>query len=288
MHRLARTVRLTINPPRPPGPGGPDAGGSPGAASNAFAGAPTMRGLGRFYEIEVVCTGEPDAQTGYLLDIKEIDGMVRAHVAPIIEGACATRAWTDAAELMPALWAGASGRLRAPLACLRWRLTPTYAVEMHAIDQGGARRPGEGSGVVVLRQQFDFAAAHRLHVPGVSEEQNRTLFGRCNNPAGHGHNYRLEVAVAMEVAPGAPPALSLAEIERLTTESVVDRFDHKHLNVDTAEFAPGSGVIPSVERIAEVAYGLLAPRVAEASRGRAALREITVWETDRTSSTYPG
>jgi 6-pyruvoyltetrahydropterin/6-carboxytetrahydropterin synthase len=135
--------------------------------------------------------------------------------------------------------------------------------------------------IILIRQMFDFSAAHRLHAPSLSDEENRRVFGKCNNPAGHGHNYRLEVAVQVD----AGDSFSLADLEEITNESLIRRFDHKHLNADTEEFGP-RGVMPTVENIARVFHAQLAPLIAARSR-TAQLRSITVWETDRTCCTYP-
>ncbi|MCC6425769.1 MAG: 6-carboxytetrahydropterin synthase [Phycisphaerales bacterium] len=138
----------------------------------------------------------------------------------------------------------------------------------------------------IIRQRFDFAASHRLHNPAMTEQENRACFGKCNNSAGHGHNYIIEPAVRIPVD-GAASVFSHADLEDLCKRVILDRFDHKHLNVDTAEFGEGAGVLPTVENIAKVSYDLLAPAVA-ARCPAARLEAITVWETDRTSSTYPG
>jgi 6-pyruvoyltetrahydropterin/6-carboxytetrahydropterin synthase len=133
---------------------------------------------------------------------------------------------------------------------------------------------------VLISQQFEFAAAHRLHCPDLSDEENRSVFGQCNNPSGHGHNYKLETVVSVPLADDGG-ALGFARIERLVDEHVMQRFDHKHLNLDTAEFAR---VIPSVEHIARICYEVLAGPVAAAG-GR--LARVTVWETGKTACTYP-
>ena len=143
----------------------------------------------------------------------------------------------------------------------------------------------------LMRQKFDIAAAHRLHVPSLSDEENRALFGKCNNPRGHGHNYQFEPVIELPISDGVP-ALTLAQLERLAQLAIVDRFDHTHLNLDTPDFAADSGVNPSVENIARVFFDHLR----RAIEGHAAalppdrrprLRSMTVWETDRTSATYP-
>ena len=266
MLRLSRTVRFSVNP------GGIAPGDAP--ARNGFAGWPAMRGLGRHYELDVVCRGEADPVTGYFVNIKEIDQAARRVALPVIDRACAETPEAEPGAVLPGVVRALGEALAGRLDRVRWRLSPTYSVEMEADDMTS----------VILRQRFEFAAAHRLHVPGMSDEENRACFGKCNNPSGHGHNYHVEPAVRVPIGAGSP-AFTLADLERLTDEAVIERFDHTHLNKDTREFAPEGGLNPSVEHIAKVCYDLLAPRVKEAG---ATLSSVTVWETEKTSCTYPG
>jgi 6-pyruvoyltetrahydropterin/6-carboxytetrahydropterin synthase len=229
-----------------------------------------------------------DPTTGYFLNIKQIDQAVRAAAVPIIERACREQPENDPALLLGELLRVADAELKGRVARLRWRLTPYYSIEMNT----------ESRSTVLLRQQFEFAASHRLHSPAMSEEQNLATYGKCNNPSGHGHNYRVEPCVAVELPAeggGAAPRFALADLERLTNQTIIERFDHKHLNTDTPEFAcepggaDGAGLMPSVENIARVCYERLAPAVtAAAPGGGVSLRSVTVWETDKTSCTYPG
>lgn len=264
MVALTRTVRFSINPD----------GATAGV--NGSAGVPAMSGLGRYYEFAVRCRGEPDPLTGYLVDIRAIDRVVRSAMVPRIAEACALEPTIDPTvllgHLVEALAAGQMGPL---LDSVLWRLSPYYAVEMSASDTNTA----------TIRVSTDLAAAHRLHVESLSPEENTAIFGRCNNPNGHGHNYRVEAAVTVRPGDAYAP-LGAGQIERVLDEVIVRRFDHKHLNLDTPEFALGSGSIPSVENMARVFFGLLAPRIADIHPG-AALASVTVWETDRTCGTYP-
>ncbi|NBP51088.1 MAG: 6-carboxytetrahydropterin synthase, partial [Actinobacteria bacterium] len=132
----------------------------------------------------------------------------------------------------------------------------------------------------IVAERFEFSAAHRLHCPGLSDAENRRIFGKCNHPGGHGHNYRVEVAVRVPTGAGAQP-MTAAALEAIVLREVIDRFDHKHLNVDCAEFA---SVNPSVENIARTCHGLLEAPV---RAGGAELHRVTVWETEKTSATYP-
>lgn len=273
---LTRTVRFSINDLDAPAAPSP----MPAAADNTFAAFPSMRGLGRHYELDIRCCGEIDPATGYFLNIKEIDRAVRASMIPAIAAASRSRIADPFSTLLAAL-APLDAELRGTLASVRWRLSPYYSIEM-----APARAPSAPTGTTaLLRQQFEFAAAHRLHVPSLSDAENRALFGKCNNPRGHGHNYRVEPCIEVPLPAAGPPRFTLADLERLTAEHIIARFDHKHLNEDTPEFGAGPGALnPSVENIAKVCFELLAPRIEAAG---ATLRAITVWETDKTSCTYP-
>jgi 6-pyruvoyltetrahydropterin/6-carboxytetrahydropterin synthase len=119
------------------------------------------------------------------------------------------------------------------LARLEWGLTPTYRVEMSMPDAA------QTTPRVLIRQKFDFAAAHRLHSPALSEADNRSIFGKCNNPSGHGHNYQIEPTIAVPV--DKAELFDLAAFEDLVEAAVIDPFDHKHLNLDTPDFDQSRG-----------------------------------------------
>jgi 6-pyruvoyltetrahydropterin/6-carboxytetrahydropterin synthase len=275
MLELTRTVRFSINPAA----GDPDAadGVEWGQPSNTFAAYPTMHGLGRHDELDIRCRGEVDPATGYFVDIKEIDRATRAAAVPIIARACREAPAQDPAMVLREILPRLAERLQpAELVAIRWRLSPYYGIEMAAGTLNTA----------LLRQQFEFAAAHRLHVPTLSDEQNRAMFGKCNNPAGHGHNYRVEPCVEIPVPTTGGAGFTLADLERLTKSSIIDLLDHKNLNVDLPQFAVPNGLNPSVENIAKVCYELLGTAILAAG-APAKLRSVTVWETDKTSCTYP-
>lgn len=141
----------------------------------------------------------------------------------------------------------------------------------------------------LLRQKFEIAAAHRLHVPELSEEENRRLFGRCANPSAHGHNYIIEPCVRVQTGGTPAQRFGLVELERATVATLIDPFDHRNLNVDCPQFDQSKGgVNPSVENISRVFYTLLAPVIARHGGGGVELESLTVWETEKTCSTYPG
>ena len=133
--------------------------------------------------------------------------------------------------------------------------------------------------MVRLSQKFEFSATHRLHNPALSAEENCRIFGKCNNPHGHGHNYEVQVTLAGE--PNASGVLiDVPAFEKIVAGAVIDRFDHRNLNIELPEFRE---LIPTVENIATVIYRLLRPRFDGAE---ARLASVTVWETPKTWCEY--
>jgi len=83
-----------------------------------------------------------------------------------------------------------------------------------------------------ITRRYRFCAAHRLHTDHLSEEENWAVFGKCNNPNGHGHNYVVFVTVSAPNEGGTSPVVSLHELDRIVTERIITRFDHHDLNQD--------------------------------------------------------
>ncbi|MFN5334634.1 MAG: 6-pyruvoyl trahydropterin synthase family protein [Bacteroidota bacterium] len=132
--------------------------------------------------------------------------------------------------------------------------------------------------VAVYRQEH-FNAAHRLHQPAWSDEKNAEVFGKCNNPSYHGHNYELIVKVTGIPDPLTGYVMDLKVLSDLIKEQVLDRFDHKNLNLDTAEF---KDLNPTAENIAMVIYDLLRLRISEDKE-----IQIRLYETPRNFVEYP-
>ncbi len=125
-----------------------------------------------------------------------------------------------------------------------------------------------------------FNAAHRLHNPRKSDEWNRATFGVCNSPNWHGHNYRLEVTVAGEPDPETGYVIDLADLKRVVHERVVDRVDHKNLNLDVPFM---DGVLPSTENFAVAIWKELEGHL---PAGR--LVSVKIWETEHNVAEYRG
>lgn len=134
--------------------------------------------------------------------------------------------------------------------------------------------------MIRLTQSFEFAAAHRLYCPELDDQENQRLFGKCSNPNGHGHNYVLEVTVGGEPDEATGTIVDPPHFERTVNQRVIERFDHKHLNLDCAEF---QSLNPSVENIARVIWDRL-----DGGFERCRLLGIRVWETPKTYAEYCG
>ena len=121
--------------------------------------------------------------------------------------------------------------------------------------------------MVHLTRRYRFSAAHRLHNEALSAEENVGLYGKCNNPRGHGHEYVLEVTVTGEVDPQTGMVMDLGLLDRLVEREVLDRFDHMHLNLDVANFRER---VPTTENPTAVmiAVTIMAPRNTERRSAR--------------------
>lgn len=132
---------------------------------------------------------------------------------------------------------------------------------------------------VAVYRRAHFNAAHRLYNPNWSDERNTEVFGLCNNPYFHGHNYELEVKIIGEVDPDTGYVYDLGKLSELIKMHVENKLDHKNLNVEVEEF---KNLIPTAEHIVFVIYNLLRPHISEACE-----LYIKLWETPRNYVEYP-
>ena len=133
---------------------------------------------------------------------------------------------------------------------------------------------------VTVTRRLRFNAAHRVHNPELSDEENRRLFGKCNNPNWHGHNYELDVTVEGEIDPATGYVLDLKRLKHAAEEAVIRDLDHCNLNLDVPWL---TGVIPSTENLVVAIWRRLESRIPE---GR--LVRLTLWETPRNFVEYNG
>jgi 6-pyruvoyltetrahydropterin/6-carboxytetrahydropterin synthase len=136
---------------------------------------------------------------------------------------------------------------------------------------------------VYITRREEFSAAHRLHNPELSAEQNRELYGICNNANGHGHNYAVEVTVRGPVPDGTGMVMDLNRLMVILREELIDAVDHKHLNHDVPFLA---GVIPTAENVAVAFWKRIEPRISDFEGAH--LNRIRLYESRSNFVDYHG
>ena len=139
--------------------------------------------------------------------------------------------------------------------------------------------------MVYLTRKAEFSASHYYHNPDFTPDENRRVFGKCNNPNGHGHNYTLEVTVKGEVDPRSGFVVDLKWLKSVIEEKVLSAWDHRHLNLEVPEFS-ASRRVPTTENIAISAWERLAPSIASVHGAR--LTTIRIYETPEIFAEYRG
>jgi 6-pyruvoyltetrahydropterin/6-carboxytetrahydropterin synthase len=134
--------------------------------------------------------------------------------------------------------------------------------------------------IVTVTRRLQFNAAHRVHNPALSDEENTRLFGKCNNPNWHGHNYTLDVSVSGPVDDRTGYVLDLGALKKIVEERAVNLIDHKNFNLDVPFMR---GVIPTSENIIVAIWRELAPAI---EPGR--LVRLVLWETPNNYVEYTG
>lgn len=124
-----------------------------------------------------------------------------------------------------------------------------------------------------------FEAAHRLHNPAKLDDWNQRVFGKCNNPHGHGHNYVIEAVVQGDPDPDSGYLIDMKDLKEVLNRTVVDHVDHRHLNIEVPFL---EGVIPTAENLARIFF----ERAARELPDRVELVALTVQETERNSATF--
>lgn len=132
--------------------------------------------------------------------------------------------------------------------------------------------------MIAITRCYQFSASHRLHLDSLNREQNDRLYGKCNNPFGHGHNYRLEVSVTGPVHQLTGQLIPPVTLDRLVQEQVLSVFDHRYINVDVPAFA---GLVATTENVLVVIAGILEQHWNEYVAGPAQLFRLHIQETAR-------
>ncbi|MFY7951270.1 MAG: 6-carboxytetrahydropterin synthase [Armatimonadaceae bacterium] len=237
-------------------------------------------GHGHNYRVEVGVAGTVDSSTGMVVNIVQIDAALKCVVRELADKHLNYEVdWFR--DVVPTMENIASVLVRefrahypADAGALSWlRLDESSTLWLEWL--------GTEDGEMLLTRRFDFAAAHRLHAPTLGAEGNQSVFGKCNNPHGHGHNYFVEVTVSGKPDPVSGMLVDLAALDAVLEREVMDRYDHKHLNLDTDEFRD---VNPTSENLTLAIWRHLEHAVPAPAR----LYRVVVEETDRNRFEYYG
>ncbi|HJZ63671.1 MAG TPA: 6-carboxytetrahydropterin synthase [Candidatus Acidoferrum sp.] len=132
---------------------------------------------------------------------------------------------------------------------------------------------------IELGRRYRFSASHRLHNPRLSDEENRRIYGKCNNPYGHGHNYTIEVRVSGPIDRATGMITNLADLDKFVNERIIEPFDHRSLNEEVREFKK---TVPTTEVLCIEIFMRLA------KFPHAKLEAVRVVETSNNSFEYAG
>lgn len=310
---LTRQTRLYF-------PLGPESDKDHLVGENRWHACGEIRPWATYVTIDTSVAGLPDPEGGYLLDIRTMDRLLisacrNAEQHGTWPNGNQENAWGclrrfaiqvwDQLNADYAQWSNPLPSLR--LAEMVWRFTPHLAItlrgeaehlqqqhshstvdDMNSEHDNTAMRSEQRSAAekppihVSLTLQYEFAAAHRLHCDRWTEMKNREVFGKCNHPSGHGHNYLLEVTVDWSAASSnddSPTSAAYANptafINSIVQTHVLQRLDHRFLNRDVAEFR---ALNPTVENIAQVIFQWLNAALPATIQ----LRAAKVYETAKT------
>ncbi|MDZ7714623.1 MAG: 6-carboxytetrahydropterin synthase [Balneolaceae bacterium] len=137
--------------------------------------------------------------------------------------------------------------------------------------------------MVLVKRKAHFNAAHRLHNPDKSDEWNKETYGKCNHENWHGHNYQIEVVVAGEPSEETGYIIDLAELKKIIREKIVDKCDHKNLNLDVGFL---EGILPSTENLVKAFFKELEEPIERASSEKSFLYSVQLQETERNAAEY--
>lgn len=257
--RLTREVRFAVNTSADSKAGWD---GSP----NRWSSWPRMVGIRPYIKIRSTVSGPVDPETGYLCNIKRIDEIVQNELIDHI--VLQVEQGTSASQLSHIAFETVQKKLADGI--------QVEILELVVSPHLKYAKKRNNDSMISVTQQFEFSATHRLHCEQLSDEENRALFGKCNNPHGHGHNYVVEVTVNVQGFQSDTHVVS--ELESVVKKEVVDPFDHKNLNVEVEQFAK---LNPTVENIAGVIWQLLMNKLSQST-----LANVRVYETPKTWADY--
>jgi 6-pyruvoyltetrahydropterin/6-carboxytetrahydropterin synthase len=191
---------------------------------------------GHNYALEVTVSGQVDLVTGMVVNIKDIDDVLQRTIVEKFDG----RSINDEIDHFQSHASSTENIMLYIAEVLSGGVLPSevelVSLKLEETPLLYGQLTISPKRKMTLTRVYEFAASHRLHSPALSDQTNLDLFGKCNNAAGHGHNYLLEVTVEGEPDTQTGMMVDLGTLDQKVNELVVDRYDHKNFNVDIPEF----------------------------------------------------
>lgn len=264
MHKLARQIRFSINPFL----------NDVVQGANSYSSKPAGDGLALYFSLWVELVAPADSQTGFVINVVDIDKAVRQTVVPLFdknisESFAQAKHVTlfDLQCLLGQSWGLVKDEFGdAVISNITLELNPFRKIKITSEDRK----------VLTISEKFEFAATHKLWNEKFSKDKNFEVFGKCANPNGHGHNYIVEITVDCQDS----QLIDMGDFQAGVNREFISIVDHKNLNVDISDFG---GKVTTVENITTYAWKRL-----EGKLGSAKLKSITIWESDRMYCTYSG
>ena len=222
---------------------------------------------GHNFVLDLTVEGQIDPRTGMVVNIKRIDDVLRERIVGKFDQRSINDEIPEFEEQAPSL--------ENLMVYIRDDLKDNLPAECTFVGLRLEEMPtffGELDTKMTLTRSYEFAASHRLHSPSMTDQENIDLFGKCNNPAGHGHNYILEVTIEGVPDPRSGMMVDLEALDDVVNAEVVDRYDHKNLNEDLPEFASRP---TTTEIVTQEIFNRLDGRIP------ARLCRVRLWETAR-------
>ncbi|AQQ08871.1 6-pyruvoyl tetrahydropterin synthase/QueD family protein [Sedimentisphaera cyanobacteriorum] len=264
MHRLTRQIRFSVDP-----------FGNEGDAEgfNSYCSKPAGHGLGFFICLNVELQGSVQADTGFLINLAEIDAKARTEAVNIYKkriqqmiSAGKNVTLEKNAEILMECWEG-----------LRRSFNPQKLSSLEQLVNPYKKITISGdSNMLLYSEKFEFAATHKLWNENFSEHKNFEQFGKCANPQGHGHNYVVEITAE----PENWKDFDRFDFQKKVKKLFIDKLDHKNLSKDLEYYKQHN---PTVENITVHCWQTLSGKLKGAR-----LESVRIWENDRAYCTYRG
>ncbi len=249
---------------------------------------PGETGRGHDYLVELTVAGEVNPATGMVVNIRDVDAVLKARVTTPLHGKLLDEDLLLLRDTPPTpenlvrlVWEQCASALPPEGRLVRATLWPTAALKAEL-----SRMPRElETPLLFVTRTYDFSASHRLHSPALPNAENAALFGKCNWENGHGHNYEIEVTLTGDPDPATGQLWGSMCLDQIVKEQVLDPYDHKHLNYDTADFRT---LNPTSENLTVVIWNNLSRRLSREATHGARLHRVAVRETARNYFEYYG